>query len=244
MPTTAVVLIVEECPKRRRALRERLNGPYRILEATRLDEIRSAVEEESPPRPDLILSDLRATDRPALTLYRRVRADPSLKATPVLLLVPPAEEGAPTTGAEGEQSVLPDAIDPQALRRLVGHHLSGEGRPPGPPIAPEASLSETIEAVVETRLGDPDFTVGDLAEAVELSRRQLTRRMKEAFDATPAAYVRARRLDRAKELLAGGPDAITDVAEAVGFASPSAFSKAFREHAGAPPSVYAERHAE
>ncbi len=243
MSTPPVVLIVEESPAVREALRERLNGPYRILEADRLSEAQLRLK-ETASCPDLILSDLRAADQQALALYRRVRGDPALEATPVLLLVPPAEEGAPATDAEGARRVVPDAISPQKLRRLVGHHLAAEGRLPGPPVVPEAPLTETIETVVKTRLGDPDFTVETLAEAVDLSRRQLTRRMKDVFDATPAAYVRARRVDRAKTLLAAGPDTIAAVAEAVGFASPSAFSKAFREATGCSPSTYAERNAE
>lgn len=75
-----------------------------------------------------------------------------------------------------------------------------------------------------------------------LSRRQLTRRMKAAMGPTPAAFIRTRRLNRAKELLAAGPETVKQVARAVGFASASAFAKAFRGHAGIPPSVYAKRH--
>ena len=249
MSTPAVVLIVEKSRAVRDALREYLEGPYRILEADRLCGARSPpggsdARGKTAPSPDLILSDLRATDQQAPALYRRLEADPALDAVPVLLLVPPAGKGDPPGDADGPRRVLPDAISPQALRRLVGHHLALERGAPGPPVVPEASLPETVEAVVETRLGDPTFTVGELAEAVGLSRRQLTRRMKEALGTTPAAYVRACRLDRAKELLAAGPDTITAVAAAVGFASPSAFSKAFRQATGCAPSTYAKRHGE
>ncbi len=242
MSTAPVVLIVEESRAIRDTVREQLEGACRILEADRLREAQWGPE-ETAPRPDLILSDLRATDQQARALYRRLRGDPALEATPVLLLVPPAEE-APTTDAEETRPVLPPSLGPEDLRRLVGHHLAAVGAAPGLPAIPEAPLPERIEAVVEARLGGQGFTAGELAEAVGLSRRQLTRRMKDAMGTTPAAYIRARRIEQAEELLADGPETIAGVAEAVGFASPSAFSKAFREHAGAPPSVYAERHAE
>ncbi|MFB6273689.1 MAG: helix-turn-helix domain-containing protein [Salinibacter sp.] len=242
MSDTAVVLIIEERPQLGDRLRAQLKGPCHILEATRLGEARAQLQAGGDP-PELVLSDLRATDRTGLTLYRRLRADPFLEATPVLLVAPAAPPEDTESGAD-PGPVLPEAVETQVLRRLVGHHLAVEGDSPGPPVSPEASLSETIETVVETRLGEPDFTVEELADAVGPSRRQLTRRMKEAFDATPAAYVRARRLDRAKVLLAAGFDTITAVAEAVGFASPSAFSKAFREATGCAPSTYAERHGE
>jgi len=243
MSDSAVVLIVEESRAVRKALRERLNGPYRILETGRLRDTQWGAE-ETAPCPDLVLSDLRETGLQAHALYRRLEADPTLEATPMLVLVPPAEEGAPTTDAEETRRVLPDAISPQDLRCLVGHHLATAGTAPGPPVRPDAPLPEVVAAVVEARLGDPSFAVDELAEVVDLSRRQLTRRMKDAMGTTPAAYIRARRIGQAEELLADGPETIAGVAEAVGFASPSAFSEAFREQVGCAPSVYAERHGE
>ncbi|MFB6231973.1 MAG: helix-turn-helix domain-containing protein [Salinibacter sp.] len=242
MSTTAVVLIVVEDRSRREALRETLEGPLRVLEAAHLDEVRSAVEGALSP-PDLILSDLRSAKGEGLTLYRRLRADPHVDAAPVLL-VPPAGTEEKIEANGDTEPVLPESVAGQDLRRLVGHHLAAEGLSPGPPLVPDAPLPEAVEAVVAARLGDPAFTAQELAEAVGLSRRQLTRRMKDTMGTTPAAFIRRRRLKRAEELLATGAETVKQVAAAVGFASPSAFAKAFRDHAGAPPSVYAERHGE
>lgn len=250
MSTPAVVLIVEKSRAVRDALREYLEGPYRILEADRLCGARSPpggsdARGKTAPSPDLILSDLRATDQQAPALYRRLEADPALEATPVLLLVPPAEGETRAADADKKQPALPPSISPEDLRRLVGHHLAEQGIVPGFPAAgPEVPLPEKIETVVQARLGDPSFAVDELAEVVDLSRRQLTRRMKEAMGTTPAAYIRARRIEQAEKLLAEGSETIAAVAAAVGFASPSAFSKAFREQVGCPPSTYAERHGE
>lgn len=243
MSTTAVVLIVESSRGRGEALRAALEEPHHIVEVARLDEARSAAG-QFQPSPDLILSDLRGTDGKALALYRRLRADPVLEGTPVLLLVPSEATSGEADGPGGAEPPLPESVGPEDVRRLVGHHLAVEGVSPGPPLVPDAPLPEVVAAVVEARLGDPTFTAEDLAAALDLSRRQLTRRMKEEMEATPAAYIRARRLDRAKGLLAGGLTTVKQVATAVGFASASAFAKAFREHAGVPPSTYAERHAE
>lgn len=241
MSTTAVVLIVEMSPDRREALRETLEAPHRVLETARLKEAGSP-EEPPLPLPDLILSDLRTTDRKALALLRRLRADPALEATPVLLLVPSEAKSDEGDDPGGAAPLLPESVGLQTLRRVVGHHLVAEGFSHGPPLVPDAPLPEAVEAVVEARLGDPAFTVEQLAGAMDLSRRQLTRRMKDTMGTTPAAYIRTRRLRRAEELLASGPETVKEVAAAVGFASPSAFSKAFREAVGEAPSTYAERH--
>jgi transcriptional regulator GlxA family with amidase domain len=97
--------------------------------------------------------------------------------------------------------------------------------------------------VVERQLHDPSFTVADLADAMDLSRRHLTRRLRGEADTTPAALIRARRIERAKCQLEKNPDTVREVGAAVGFQSASHFSQTFREEVGCPPTVYRDRHA-
>lgn len=236
-----VVLVLEESDAVRSKLREHLDGPYRVLEAAHLGDVQDA---EPEPRPDLVISDARAAGDRGLALYRKLQADPHLEAVPILLLVPPSEAGdaAEDPSSEAER-LLPETVGPKALRRLVGHHLAPEAPVSGLPPLPKRSLEEAVETVIERRLGDPAFTAGQLAEAVQLSRRHLTRRMKETMGTTPAAFIRKRRLERAEVLLSTGSQTIAQVARAVGFASPSAFSTAFREYAGLTPSAYIEKNA-
>lgn len=243
MSTSApILLLLEKSEAVREELRERLDGPYRVLEAAPL---RDALSVEPEQQPALVISDLRAAGEQGLTLYRQLRADPTLKAMPALLLVP-SVEASETAGdaGTGAEPFLPASVGPQALRRLLDHHLTAEGAWPKPSVPPDMTLEEAVTAVVEIQMGDPDFTAGRLAGALDLSRRHLTRRTKEAMGTTPAAFIRRRRLERAEELLALSPETIRQVAEAVGFQSASAFSKAFREEKGCTPSTYVERHAE
>jgi transcriptional regulator GlxA family with amidase domain len=81
--------------------------------------------------------------------------------------------------------------------------------------------------------------VDRLADAVALSRRQLTRRLRDAVDESPAALIRRLRLERAAEALdSENPPRIADLAYAVGFRTSSHFSRAFKKHFGCPPSRY------
>jgi AraC-like DNA-binding protein len=105
-----------------------------------------------------------------------------------------------------------------------------------------ASWEETVAQIVDRRLSDPDFTADELAAAMNLSRRHLTRRMKDAFGQTPADYIRQRRLERACRHLRSGAPSISVVAQSVGYRSPSAFSHAFRQYAGCTPTDYRRRH--
>ncbi len=250
-----IVLIVTDPADLQSALGE--EDSYRVLDARRLGEDAAGAPppHDAPPDleggPDLVISPLRPADR-ALALYRRVRSDPQIPAVPALLLAPsvPGEipGGSPSGDASPSVLNLPGLTPAErtALRALVAHRLavckSGAAAASGPPPAPDASFPDRVKAVVERNLDASQFAVGDLASALGMSRRHLTRRMNEAFGTAPAAYIRARRLERARALLADAPPSVAAVAEAVGFQSASAFTNAFRRATGRVPTEFAREH--
>ena len=60
----------------------------------------------------------------------------------------------------------------------------------------------------------------------------------QAFGATPHQYLTARRLERARYLLAHTDQPVTEICLSVGFASPGAFSWLFRRRVGVSPAAY------
>ena len=87
---------------------------------------------------------------------------------------------------------------------------------------------------------DAPLEVVALAERAALSPRQLHRLFVDQLGETPARYVLARRLDAARDLLAGGMS-VEAAAAATGFASADTFRRAFsRTHGAAPSRVMAE----
>ena len=84
------------------------------------------------------------------------------------------------------------------------------------------ALAERIDADLAR-----DWTVADLAEACCLSPQRLRARFASGLAQSPMAFVRARRLRRAEELLRRG-FALDTVAVQVGYASASALSAALR----------------
>jgi AraC-like DNA-binding protein len=82
------------------------------------------------------------------------------------------------------------------------------------------------------------WTLASLAAAVGSSRSVLAGRFAQRVGQPPMQYLTAWRMQRAASLL-DAPDArVQTVAEAVGYASEAAFSRAFRRHAGRPPSEW------
>jgi transcriptional regulator GlxA family with amidase domain len=151
----------------------------------------------------------------------------------------------------GADAYIAKPFDVAALKQRIANHLAAR-KHLQTRFEEQVTLSTTnatlnrqtlpfVEAAtnaVDEHLDNPDFTVDQLAEAVALSRRQCTRRLKEAVDMTPAKFIRHRRIEHAQTLLQTDPETIAEVAYSVGFRSPSHFSKVFREATGQSPSAY------
>ena len=94
-----------------------------------------------------------------------------------------------------------------------------------------------VGRALELMHADParGWTVPDLARAAGISRSVLTERFGRLVGQSPIEYLKVWRLQLASSLLRDGERKLRDVAEAVGYESEAAFSKAFRKIFGAPP---------
>jgi AraC-like DNA-binding protein len=80
--------------------------------------------------------------------------------------------------------------------------------------------------------------VSDLAEIAGLSPFHFIRAFRAAVGQTPHQYLRARRIARARDLLATTGMPITEICDAVGFQSLGSFSALFRRVTGETPAAY------
>jgi AraC family transcriptional regulator len=83
-----------------------------------------------------------------------------------------------------------------------------------------------------------DISLSVLADLVRLSPYHFLRCFKHDFGEPPHRYWAARRIERAKALLANPGASITEIASDVGFSATSAFSAAFRRLTGQTPTDY------
>lgn len=85
---------------------------------------------------------------------------------------------------------------------------------------------------------DESIGLSELAVLCNLSEYHFARMFRESFGLPPHQYLLARRLAKARQLLAAGDLPLGEVALSCGFASASHFSNRFRQAVGATPGAY------
>jgi signal transduction histidine kinase/DNA-binding response OmpR family regulator len=96
-----------------------------------------------------------------------------------------------------------------------------------------------LEVVVRANLGDPDFSVQMMADAMNISMRTLQSRLKTYTGLSPNQYLTEARLLQARRLLEGRVyGTVAEVCYAVGFKTTQYFSRLMRERFGKSPTDY------
>ncbi|MFT8643245.1 GlxA family transcriptional regulator [Gluconacetobacter sp.] len=129
-----------------------------------------------------------------------------------------------------------------AMQFLLARDRTGSEAQPVIALDPlPPSLGRAVQ-LMESRI-DQKLSVGEIASAAGLSERQLERLFRAHTGATPAAYLAAARLERARRLLRQTSMSVTDVGIACGFMSLTHFSTAFRNRFGYAPRQERQRQA-
>lgn len=108
-------------------------------------------------------------------------------------------------------------------------------------LRPRGGLAPTtrrrLADYIESRLNQP-ITLGMLADIACLSEYHLARMFRVSFGMPPYAWIAARRIDRARELLGTTVLPLQQIADACGYADLSHFSHRFRAGVGVAPGRY------
>jgi AraC family transcriptional regulator len=94
-----------------------------------------------------------------------------------------------------------------------------------------------VRDLVEEELAR-DLSLDDLAAAAGLSRAHFARAFRSTTGQTPYAYLRARRVERARALLSTSDLTAAEIAARTGFSSPSHLGRVFRSLTGSTPGAY------
>ena len=129
----------------------------------------------------------------------------------------------------------------QYLEPIMLLMLTHFGEEDVPPLGPHPrDVKRTID-YIEAHLAQP-VTLGDLVRVANVPLRTLSAHFKQFTGTSPMAYLAARRLDQAHDLITmGGATSVTEAAFAAGITHLGRFSAQYRERFGEVPSETLQR---
>ncbi|GAB3987501.1 hybrid sensor histidine kinase/response regulator transcription factor [Spirosoma daeguense] len=250
------VLVVEDNAELRDFITRTLDPLYQIQQA---DDGQMGWERALETGPDLIISDVLMPRMDGFTLCRTLKADLRTSHIPVLLLTAKVTHEDQLTGlTEGADAYLTKPFHVSELQLRVRNLLAQQQRQRSwlqaqllqPDVVPandesvdatsertEHTFMDSLQTVLQQHLSDPTFGVEAMAEAMQLSRVHLYRKVKAVSGLTATELLRNYRLGQSRPLLRQRRT-VADVAEAVGFDDAGYFTRCFREQYGLTPTAY------
>ncbi|HET8699609.1 MAG TPA: helix-turn-helix domain-containing protein [Gammaproteobacteria bacterium] len=155
-----------------------------------------------------------------------------------------------TSGIDLSLALIEEDLGPRAALAVARELVVYLKRPGG-----QEQFSEPLKFQVRSSSGmsnlvahiaahlTADLSVEALARSVALSPRQLSRRCRELFAASPGALVERIRLDAARARLTEPASRVDQIAASVGYRSADVFQRAFERRFGLNPSAYRSRFA-
>ena len=106
----------------------------------------------------------------------------------------------------------------------------------------KSALIRPAVQYLHAQYGDPDLRIGDAAAHANISPSYFRRLFTQIHLQSPVEYLRALRINKAKELLRIDGLSISAVAEMVGYANIFYFDTVFKKVTGMTPSEYIQAH--
>lgn len=252
------LLVVDDSADLRGYIRDHFAPRFRVLEAADGAEGIALARRHLP---DVVLSDVMMPGTDGHALVRALRGSAETDFLAVVLLTAQAGDEQRLDGLErGADEYLTKPFEMRELDVRVRNLIAARRRlrdrfarppagggdvraaaPAGVAPADQAYMARVRDAI-RRGLADPDFGVGELADAVAQDRSHLFRRVRQLFGEPPSDLLRRMRVEAGERLLLGERSAtVTDVAYAVGFNSLSYFCRCFQEAYGVTPAAYRSR---
>jgi two-component system, sensor histidine kinase ChiS len=244
-----MVLVVEDNPDVRSYIREQLEENYRVAEACNGEE---GVKMAQDDIPDLIISDVMMPKMDGYQFCKAIRADEKTSHIPIIMLTARAGIDDKIDGLEtGVDTYLTKPFNARELKanvkNLILQRLQLRKRfSKSTTIRPSDVTSDSVDQAflekivktIETHFEDEQFSVERLAEHVNMSVSQLSRKLNALIDQPPGQLIRSLRLQRAADLLAQKAGSVSEICYKVGFNDNAYFARAFKKQFGCSPSEY------
>lgn len=230
------VLIVDDNKDIRDFVASVLRKDYRVLTACNGKE---ALEKALRELPDLVVSDIMMPVMDGLDLCRQLKAETATSHIPVILLTAKSLDEQRAEGYDsGADAYIAKPFSEKVLlsrvsnllrsrEALKAHYLETGGSIQSS--AREDDFLGKMRRIIREHLAEPELSVEWLGDQMGLSRVQLFRKVKALTGYSPVEVIRITRLKEARNLLQSSDKSVSEIAYAVGFSSPSYFSKCYKE---------------
>lgn len=246
------VLIVEDNVEFSTYLKGELSRFYTVYEAANgLEGEKKAVEKE----PDVIITDLMMPGIDGIELCHRIKNNINTSHIPVILLTANSnienEERGYREGADAYISkpfhwdILLARVENLMVQKVQRQQLFKNEIEVAPKDITISSLDERLIKkaleLIETNINNSEYSIEDLSSDMAMSRSNLYRKIHSITGQAPTDFIKNIRLKKAAELLKEGGLTVVEVAYAVGFNTPSYFTKSFKKMFGVLPTQYGQK---
>ncbi len=238
------VLIIDDNADIRSYIKELLRNEYTVLEAS--DGI-SGIRKAMKYVPNLIISDVMMPGIDGIECCRRLKAEIQTCHIPVILLTACSLDEQRIQGYNGgADSYISKPFNFQLLlariRNLIDLNLRMKQSLGDHYLLVKENICDMdkdfvnkLNTLIDQRISDTTLNVEDLGREMGMSRVQLYRKLKSLTNYSPNELLRIARLKKAASLLAASDKTVSEIAYEVGFASPSYFTKCYKEYFGETP---------
>jgi signal transduction histidine kinase/ligand-binding sensor domain-containing protein/DNA-binding response OmpR family regulator len=244
-----IALIVEDNQDIAQYLHICLEGSYHTEWA---NNGRNGLEKAFESIPDIIISDVMMPEMNGFELCEKLKEDTRTSHVPIILLTAKADVGSRITGLKyGADDYLAKPFhEEELLARMenlldIRRKLQARYRDFREPVSvgpievevqKEDEFIQSVKALVEAEIDNPEFDLNAISDALHLSRSQFGRKINALTGRTPAIFVRSIRLQKARELLLSTERSVKEIGYEVGFSNPVHFSRSYSEEYGESPS--------
>ena len=240
------VLIIDDNIDIRTYLRSVLSEKYNVSEAA---DGKAGLELARKIVPDIVLSDIMMPVMDGLAFCQQLKTDKAISHIPVILLTARSLDEQRAEGYEhGADAYLSkpfslrllfSRIDNliQSRKKLSKLFSNSDENDAFEKLSNETdkTFAAQLRKIIQDNLSDNEFNVERIGDEIGLSRVQLYRKVKALTGYSPVEMLRKARLARARHLLRTTEKTVSEVAYAVGFSTPSYFSKCYKDEFGESP---------
>ena len=240
------LLIVEDNIELREYLKLELKGAYRVLEAVNG---KIGLEMAKQNKPDVIIADVMMPEMDGIEMCQLLKSNKATSTIPVLMLTAKVAEKERIEGIDaGADVYLKKPFSVNLLKTHLRQMVKAKNtfyqtyfkslELDVDDVGYDKKILADVLNVIGNNLSKENLCVQDIANELGLSRSKLYRKIKALTGNSANEIIRKTRLEKAKELLAKTDMTIGEICFKVGFASPSYFTKRFKEQTGIIPKDY------